>query len=578
MIAPRYVSRELPSARNLTAKNAVELFVPTAQFWETLNSDSNEVIYGTRGSGKTMLLRMMSVPHLLEYSTHDAAARDALSERRRLGVFVPLGIDWCVPTQPHLGDTIELFRNGVNLVAAEAFVDSIEALVRRAPFAIPASERPEPQLASTLATLWFRSVRERIYSFASLRLELLQQQAILRDLWRRGAPTPEQQEGSGYVFRSGDLFFPIAQAVRALNPLLALPSDHHWLLCLDELEDLNADQKRLIATALRSASRGLVFKITTQPYTLDSAETTFADEGSAVEHRDYVVRRLQHDPDDKQYRELVTGILAKRIGAEASEHLGTVVFGDSTFSERASDVTPKFEDLRRGLLSSGNPDSARKKVPVAAIRFLRRYAEGNKKSAAYSGWTTIVRLSDGNPGVFLRMLNELGVTRGTRAVDPVVQHEKLTELAAAWLEWSQALYRDGRVLHAFLWTLGKNLSDRIHSRRAQDDPPQEELNRFIIDLGSVPPAIAEALRIGARHALFVAESTDASSLRYPVGTGIWRLAYFLSPRFWLLPRRGKVANLLDRQLQFEFGSDTWSNLELVEPSRDQLIPETVDEI
>ena len=49
----------------------------------------------------------------------------------------------------------------------------------------------------------------------------------------------------------------------------------------------------------------------------------------------------------------------------------------------------------------------------------------------------------------------------------------------------------------------------------------------------------------------IAEATG-SSLRYPIGQGVWRLSYALAPKFWLLTRRGRIGKLEETQLGFGF--------------------------
>jgi hypothetical protein len=165
-----------------------------------------------------------------------------------------------------------------------------------------------------------------------------------------------------------------------------------------------------------------------------------------------------------------------------------------------------------------------------------------------------VNVSDGNPGVFVRMLNELQVGAHTVLIPPETQHSTLVRLAASWHEWSRALYAQGRLLHGVIGSLGRTLSARLHSRRIADEDVDQETNQLQLNLESLNADLAEAFRVGARHALFVAQEIGAP-LRYPEGDGVWRLAYFLAPKFWLLPRKGRVARVVEGQLQFGFAKD-----------------------
>lgn len=546
----------LPSAKNLTTSTAVDTFVPTDLFWEVLQSDSHDVIFGTRGSGKTMLLRMMSVQHLAAYSETNKEAHRLLIEKRRLGLFVPLGIDWCVAYQSDAPNSLRLFLDGVNLVSADALVETLDFMISSPIFGVTDRAVKERQLCEALSGIWFKTLARKIFSFGMFRQVLLEQQAILRDLWRDHAvaPSVEETDKSNFAFRSSSLATPIEAAIRVANPILGFPKDQRWLYCLDELEGLKPTQLEAITTLLRGTSQ-LTVKITTQPYTLDSVTTQFSSVASAVDFRDFQVKRLQFDPAEEGYRALVGAILRKRVRTSprlTGEGLAAKIFGVSTFTKRA-ELTATYgnDELVPLVAATRATRGGRKTRPVTAIRALRRAAEGNRRSIAYSGWDTLVRCSDGNAGMFVRMLNELQISATTTSVEPETQHQVLTKLAHLWHDWSRALYPDGAVLSSLIEALGSGMSEKLHRRTAEGASVQEEANRIVLDLGEIHPKLKEAFKVGARHSLLVAESLDGS-VRYPTGRGVWRLSYALAPRFWLIPRRGRITTLPRQQLSLAF--------------------------
>jgi len=542
---------ELPSAKNLSVAKAVETFVPTPLYWRTLGSDEHTIVYGTRGSGKTFLLKMMAIDHLAAFAKINAQARSALHESRRLGLFLPLGIDWCVAYQSDSPNGMRLFRDGLNLSAADCLLEGVETLLSRG--VIPGLDNTivEAALARDLSELWFRPLARQVGSFATLRRQLLMHQAILGDLWRDGrSPEPTDEQAAGYSFRAGELLAPLRNAIRLVNERLSLPVHHRWVLCLDELEDLHHGQLKEILTVLRANVRELTIKITTQPYTIETTLTGFAPHATAVDFRDYQVERLQYDPHDQAYIDLAGEILKRRVEdkTRTGEAIAIELFGQSTFADRAATGDAEFGALKDRLLAaSGGRDSGRKKVPVAAIRSLKRQAEGNRRSEAYSGWSTIIAMSDGNPGMFVRLLNELRVGPATTRIDAMTQHDVVRTLAELWHEWSQALYQEWAFLHRFIQSLGEEFSSRLHSRRDRDDDLQEEVNRCVVDLTVVADRYAEALRVGARHSLLIAESMGGG-VSYPHEKGLWRLSYALAPKFWLLTRRGRAVQLIEGQL------------------------------
>lgn len=535
-------SFQLPSAKNLTIAKTVDAFVPTRLYWEILDSDSNDIVFGTRGSGKTMLLRMMSVPHLVEFAKRSQDAELALLTKKRFGIFLPLGIDWCVALTRQSQDDGLLFTEGVNLAATLAFVETLSVVVHSV-LEVPLLEAT---LVARLLSQWFRSIPQAV-SFYDLRHVLLREQALLRDRSRGDGGHVVDKDRA---FLSGSLFAPVIDGVRVANDVLGLEGDHRWLLCVDELEGLRPNQMRLVGTLLRSSTAPVVFKITTLPYTFESNETDFSEAASAVDFRDYEIKRLQYDPGDADFRTLASGILQKRL-APRGEIVPANVFGDGEFADRAEATDPRFGKVRELISSRANRDSARKAIPVAAIRALKRAVTGNQNSIAYSGWTTITRLSDGNPGMFVRLLNALRPEDRPWPIPAHEQHRTVAELGTSWLEWSQALYEDGARLRELLVSVGNNFSRGLHDRTVADQEVREEANRFAVDLLQIPAKTAAAFKVAARHGLLVAEA-QGTSLRYPTGGGVWRLSYALAPHFWLLPRRGRLGRGESGQLSFDF--------------------------
>src|SRR5437762_4372434 len=66
-------------------------FFPTSGFWSLFN-DQHEILLGTRGSGKTFLLRMMSYS-LLRRFEHEVA-KDYVTKRKYIGFFIPLHLEF----------------------------------------------------------------------------------------------------------------------------------------------------------------------------------------------------------------------------------------------------------------------------------------------------------------------------------------------------------------------------------------------------------------------------------------------------------------------------------------------------
>src|SRR5947199_7422507 len=69
----------------------VSEFFPTSTFWSLFN-DQHEILLGTRGSGKTFLLRMMSYS-LLRSFQHETA-KEHVKTRSYIGFYIPLHLEF----------------------------------------------------------------------------------------------------------------------------------------------------------------------------------------------------------------------------------------------------------------------------------------------------------------------------------------------------------------------------------------------------------------------------------------------------------------------------------------------------
>ncbi|WP_230477950.1 hypothetical protein, partial [Dickeya solani] len=54
----------------------------------------NQVILGSRGSGKTALIKMLSHDNLSKLATHYPKAKEIIDSRKFIATYVPLRVEW----------------------------------------------------------------------------------------------------------------------------------------------------------------------------------------------------------------------------------------------------------------------------------------------------------------------------------------------------------------------------------------------------------------------------------------------------------------------------------------------------
>src|SRR4030042_6962133 len=78
-------------ARTYGDEKIVGEFFPTSFFWSLFN-EQHEILLGTRGSGKTILLKMLTYSCLRRFN--HPQARDYVAKKSFLGFYVPLHLEF----------------------------------------------------------------------------------------------------------------------------------------------------------------------------------------------------------------------------------------------------------------------------------------------------------------------------------------------------------------------------------------------------------------------------------------------------------------------------------------------------
>ncbi|WP_217450947.1 hypothetical protein, partial [Yersinia artesiana] len=114
---------EHSNARYFTSNQLAEEFVWTPAF-ESLISNKNHIILGSRGSGKTALIKMLS--HECLTKLNDEKARKIIEQRSFIATYIPLKVEW-VNSIGDIDDNNQLFKWSLNLSSCARFLDTIRS-------------------------------------------------------------------------------------------------------------------------------------------------------------------------------------------------------------------------------------------------------------------------------------------------------------------------------------------------------------------------------------------------------------------------------------------------------------------
>lgn len=565
---------EIENARNLTRDEIVDTFIPTRAYWRLLSS-KNHIVLGARGSGKTVLAKMLSHDHLARWD-HERA-RQAVLSKAFIGIYVPTSVEWVGGLKNKPWQTEEeqeaFFQWRLNITTCLAFLITLRSCIQT----YSANPGAYARLEEAVSLILSEDMSDGLASFTTIRelqtyletIEHRKQRQIVR--LKAVGHLREGEEPVGLQFDT-PLFAPLRRALSLVKDPLRLPDDCTWLLSLDEAEFLEPIHHRILNSYLRSDTGNLKFKITTMPYHHHTLDTNMDQPLSVGDDFEYVY--IDQDPvatastRDEEMRTFASTMFKKRAAASGTRYqglsigslLGRSILLDPQREDWAEDspnmvllerfATPETVDRARRVLSASYSEFmdqvGRKLHGALLLREAVASHQGRGELSLYSGASMVVRCGDGNPRRLIRIFNALlheegWRTRNSRQIRPIhprAQTRVLMAFAASTLSRVQSEPERGPELYDLLVAVGTFMRDSLHG----DQLTTDQVSSVTLD-EDTPDALWDlckrAVGLGLLYPNISAQSPD----QMPTRRGTLHLAYVLAPHFLLLPRRGKPRKL-----------------------------------
>lgn len=447
------------NARYLTPAQVAAEFIAPPGFSRLLGLD-HCVMVGPRGSGKTTLLKMLQPEALRHWLPlhHERNPEFA----GFIGVFVPADVRWSMQLDFHTrGITTEAGRVALQTAAFShavclAFLETVQHCIsaarenvdakRYATFAI--DRRTESELVTELALLWRMKVS--VPSLLGLRQAMRLSQTELPILASRLTSGESLS-----IILSERPFVGMAwldalvSALDTINEKIGV-KHQRWALLLDELEIVPEALLRNILMPLRSSSPNLIFKLALSPSGAGAVVLSNVEQSGPSVGNDFKTINLGWAEKSQTRRfaeQLMAAALRRKGYAVTAEELPKIM-GPSAFQQvlDAEDTSAQnravlarqkiFQELAAkdpsfsavlekkgidpGSLNFTEKDKrawfVRKIYPLVMFRnHYRRSASANGKSLArgavgmqlYSGFPTLLDLTEGNPRWVLYLADEL---------------------------------------------------------------------------------------------------------------------------------------------------------------------------
>lgn len=555
---------EHSNARYLTGSQLANEFVWTNSF-DKLISTKNHIVLGSRGSGKTALIKMLSHECLsqLDYPK----AKKLIEEGSFIATYIPLKVEWVNSIKSIESDDQSLFQWSLNLSSCARFIDTIRSCLLTMISDDVERVMKEKSIAEQVSEFWFSKKLNKLVDITRELESVEYKKNIIFNKLKLGIDLSKEDQLIGFNFNI-DLFQPLIMAISVVKAELDINSDATWCVCIDEAEFLSKEHHKILNTYMRSYNE-LVFKITTMPYRHHTLETLVGTPVNIGHDFDYLnIDKLGFNTDSQKskqpvFEDFAEKLFLKRIkgtqldkdNASLSSLLGSSLlldiqknissddlpidqiekYCDEATINRAKELLIKDPDLFQSSI-------ARKLKGTLILKDAFQKFKGNAAPSIYSGKSLIVRCSDGNPRRLLRIFNYLFSDKILRnlpfeKISDKEQGMRLKEFSYSELD-SLNFEVDGKKTFELFNTIGRFFKDRLHT----DKIGTSTFNSFKFDIedDETWKCIEKAVDLGLIYPDF--RGVDNAN-KMPNRKGRFSFAFCLAPYFFLMPRKGDALSL-----------------------------------
>lgn len=466
-------------ARNFSDTKLINEFCPISNYWSLFN-DQHEVLLGTRGSGKTFLLKMMRYSMLKRIK--DPRARQLAQKKEYIALYVPMYLEFVTHLTSSCSSDkkqIELFQFAFNCLLAESLLVELKEIL--------SEESDKSKWARTTLSLsleinniWFNDDANDVSDLFSLTVKL-------KKLFYNFDVKTGDIASVPQVFKRqiGASLLAVKEQIAKYLGLLEEPT---WIICVDEAEFLTEPLQRCINSVFRSDSGRVALKVATLPYyhrTLETLEPSI----SVSAGNDFSYRVVDMKYDDVDFYNLTNSLCAYRLKscfdpgifvARLEDFVGTcgnddqidyyrgeVGEDDSTYEAVTDSIIAELSETRKKRAKQypiPRKTVYDKFAPIFYVRSMYKLSKkGNTIPGWYAGSQMIRKVSQGNPRAYIQIMNNLFERARNNELTPKVQHDVILKYAKSFCISTQALEGNGPTIHRELTKIADILKDNVHN-------------------------------------------------------------------------------------------------------------------
>ncbi len=470
--------------RNFSDMKVIKEFCPISKFWDFFNHH-HEILFGTRGSGKTFLLKMMR-RSMLSNVEHELA-KQILEEKVYFSFYVPMHME----TVAALNDScieecrrITLFKFIFNLLLAESIISELIWYLN-ANYEKKRAFELSSEIACRVFKIWFPDKNDP--NLVDLQdLDIYVRQLMYNFDYKNGDLTQIP------VALKNDLAGALMEIQPLLEKYLRLMEKPTWIVCVDEAEFLPEIFQKCINSFMRSDTKGIILKVATLPFYWKTLETIDNNISISVEN-DFSIQYLDMDCDSIDFVHLTNKLckhriesikelslsvndLADFVGKEGNDNridYYKMIFGEEKASSEQvkNDILASFSAQRKSAVidySTAEKTIRQRFAPVLFVREVYKSQHAIGKGRYISGWYAgpdiIRKVSQGNPRLFIRLMcNLFSAATSNQKFDAKIQHKVITKFAEEFCEASKAIEVQGEEVYENLSKTGAYIQEKVHN-------------------------------------------------------------------------------------------------------------------
>ena len=465
-------------ARNYSDNRVISEFSPVSQFW-TLFNDQHEVIIGSRGCGKTILLKMMRYSMLRKL--RHKKAEEMIREKKYISFYVPLHLEFIKMisnTKKNEEERIDWFRFSFNCTLGLSIISELKALLEDTYAEKAIQFKKEIELTHIINSIWKLSKKEELNCLNDLGKQISR---IYYSLDINTTDTDKIPVAFKHTIGSclSAITFCLCEMFN-ISPT--------WIVCIDEAEFLDECYQKCINTAFRADTMRITYKMATLPF-YHVTKKTIDNEIEVMNGQDFKYTIIDLKYDQADFKKITDTIVSNRLAKEGisitkleqfvetfQEDIYLTYYKNEMGEEKSNPKQLMIDILnqRSGKVQKmyNNKDciEVRKSLinkysPILYVREIRKTKKGRHVPLWYAGATMIRRVAQGNPRLFIRIMNDL-FENGKGKKIPIkmkIQHQTIERFAESFCKETEALESVGPEAKEYLDIIAKRLQDRTHA-------------------------------------------------------------------------------------------------------------------